>query len=190
MVVTQDADLEQKIRMYGLHGISKTAVERYKTGLPFYDIVYPGYKANLTDIQAALGVVQIQKLEQITHKRNRAAAWYDECLSGVEEIVTPIIRESNYSARHLYPILLNQKLKPHRDDIILRLRSHGIYSSVHFIPIYFHTFFKNFLKEIPSLPVTEDHFYREISLPLFPALKKGEVKYVCEVLKGIIVGLK
>ena len=81
-------------------------------GLPFYDIAYPGFKANLTDIQAARGVVQIRKLERINRLRNQVAEWYDRFLGGVEEITIPVIKEYNYSARHLYPILLNHEETP------------------------------------------------------------------------------
>lgn len=192
MIVTDDHgdsdELGKKLRMYALHGLSKNAVERYKTGLPFYDIVYPGFKANLTDIQAALGVVQIKKLPRIDRFRNCVAAWYDECLADVEEITTPVIKDYNHSARHLYPILLNQKLKPHRDEVIIELRKKKIFPSVHFIPVHFHSFFKTYFKDEIRLPVTEDLFYREISLPIFPELKKNDVKYVANTLKTIIRG--
>lgn len=188
MIVTDGDELEEKIRMYSLHGMSKNAIERYKKGLPFYDIIYPGYKANLTDIQAALGVVQIKKLPQIDRLRNGVAQWYDEYLKDMEEITVPKIRDYNHSARHLYPVLLNGKLKPSRDEIILRLREQGVYPSVHFIPVHFHSFFKDYFKGSVKLPVTEDLFSREISLPIFPGLKKNDVKYVAEVLKKTITG--
>jgi dTDP-4-amino-4,6-dideoxygalactose transaminase len=183
MIVTDRDDVEEKIRMYSLHGMSTNAVDRYKKGLPFYDIVYPGYKANLTDIQAALGVVQVKKLPQIDELRNRAAGWYDEYLKDVDEITLPLIREYNHSARHLYPVLVSEKLKPSRDRIILGLRDQGIYPSVHFIPVHFHSFFKSYFKDEIKLPVTEDLFYREISLPIFPELKEEDVKYVADALK-------
>ncbi len=176
----------KKLRMYSLHGLSKDAVERYKTGLPLYDIVYPGFKANMTDIQAALGVVQVKKLPVIDRLRNRAAAWYDEFLAGVDEITTPAIKEYNHSARHLYPVLLNPKLKRCRDEVILELRKKGICPSVHFIPVYFHSFFKAFFKEEIKLPVTEDLFSREISLPIYPELRRSDVKYVADTLKMIV----
>lgn len=192
MIVTDDhnPELEEKLRMYSLHGLSKTAVERYKTGLPFYDIAYPGFKANMTDIHAALGVVQVQKLPEITRLRNRVAGWYDFYLADVTEITTPVIRKTNYSARHLYPILLNQQLKPARDEIIIEMRNRGICPSVHFIPVHFHSFFKAYLNEELKLPVTEDLFYREISLPIFPEMQEDDVKYVADELKGIIRRLR
>lgn len=186
MIVTDREEIEQKLRMYSLHGISENAVERYKKGLPFYDIAYPGFKANLTDIQAALGVVQIRKLRRINRLRNQVADWYGRFLGDVEEITIPAIKDYNYSARHLYPILLNQKLKPYRDEIIIRLKKQGIYPSVHFIPVHFHSFFKGYLKDPILLPVTEDLFSREISLPIFPDMKRADVKYVSDVLKDTL----
>jgi dTDP-4-amino-4,6-dideoxygalactose transaminase len=186
MIVTDREAIEQKLRMYSLHGISENAAARYKKGLPFYDIAYPGFKANLTDIQAALGVVQTGKLGRINRLRNQVADWYDRFLGDVEEITVPAIKEYNYSARHLYPILLNQKLKPYRDEIIIQLRKKGVYPSVHFIPVHFHSFFKGYLKDPIHLPVTEDLFYREISLPIFPELKKSEARYVADVLKNAL----
>ncbi len=189
MIVTNTPGAEAKLRMYSLHGISKSNLERYQTGLPFYDVVYPGFKANLSDIHAALGVVQIQKLDKITRLRREIAGWYDQYLSDIPEISLPVIREYNDSARHLYPILVDSRLKAFRDEIIIRLREKGVFPSVHFIPVHFLTFFKNYLTEPPHLPVTEDLFYREISLPIFPELKKKDVKYVAETLKSIIFQL-
>jgi dTDP-4-amino-4,6-dideoxygalactose transaminase len=189
MIVTDNAELEKKIRTYSLHGISKSNIERYRTGLPFYDILYPGLKANMTDILAALGMVQMGKIEQITRLRRQAAAWYDGGLSGLfrsDELVLPKMRAYNDSARHLYPVLLGERFIAQRDDVILGLREQHIYPSVHFIPVHFHTFYKsNF--EVPNhLAVTEQLFYREISLPLFPEIKETDVARVVETLRKLI----
>lgn len=189
MIVTDRGDWEQKLRMYALHGLSKNAIQRYKTQLPFYDIQYPGFKANLTDIQAALGVVQVDKLPEIDARRNQICKWYDELLKDVEEITTPHIHEYNHSARHLYPILVDGKIKESRDDIIIKLREKGIYPSVHFIPVHYHTYFKEFFNEKIHLPVTEDLFHREISLPLFPELEYDDIKRVAETLETIIYSM-
>ncbi|MCP4217084.1 MAG: DegT/DnrJ/EryC1/StrS aminotransferase family protein, partial [bacterium] len=162
-------------------------------GLPFYDVALPGFKANMTDIQAALGVVQLKKLPQINRLRNRAAAWYDDCLKEMTEITPPVIRETNYSARHLYPILIATQLKERRDDVLLELKRRGIFPSVHFIPVHYHSFFKAYFeqhKQPLHLPVAEDLFAREISLPLFPELKKGDVSYVATSLKEILGKMK
>jgi dTDP-4-amino-4,6-dideoxygalactose transaminase len=186
MIVTDNAETEQLMRMYSVHGISKSNIERYQSGLPFYDVEVPGFKANLTDIQAALGVVQIKKLDEINGLRNQVAEWYDEALKDIEELTLPLIRPYNYSARHLYPVLLHPRLKDSRDEIILKLRDKGIYPSVHFIPVHFHTFYKKLYPEAPKAPVTEDLFSREISLPIFPGLGEKDVTYVSDGLKEIL----
>lgn len=185
MIVSSDSSKEKMIRMYSLHGISKSNRERYQTGLPFYDVEIPGFKANLTDIQAALGVIQIRKLDEITRLRNRVAQWYDEELATIDELIIPVIRPYNVSARHLYPVLLTPHLKTFRDTVILGLRERGIYPSVHFIPVYQHSFYQKRYNERPALPVTDDLFYREISLPIFPGLTLKDVKYIGNALKEI-----
>lgn len=189
MIATTNSALEKKLRMYALHGISKTALERYKTGLPFYDVAYPGFKANLTDIQAALGVVQAKKLPEIIRLRTQAAQWYNERLKNLHKISIPLIQPYNHSAFHLYPILVDDSLKTHRDAIIIRLREEGVFPSVHFIPVHFHSFFKSCLPHTPLLPVTENLFYREISLPVYPEISKEDIDYVASALEKILSDL-
>jgi dTDP-4-amino-4,6-dideoxygalactose transaminase len=191
MIVTNNTSLEEELRLFSLHGISKTALDRFHYKLPFYDIIRPGYKYNLSDLQAALGVAQIRKLSKITELRNQACEWYDYYLADVEEIQIPQIQKFNFSARHLYPILISKRLKSLRDDVIIGLRDHNIFPSVHFIPIHFHTYFsQNLDLDNLKLPVTEDNFFREISLPLFPELREEEVKYIAKTLKQIISTLQ
>jgi dTDP-4-amino-4,6-dideoxygalactose transaminase len=187
MIVTDKGNIEEILRMYSLHGITKSTTARDKGGLPFYDVVYPGVKANMSDIQAALGVVQMGKLRRITGLRNVIAYWYEFYLKndeGIAEGITiPMIKKYNYSARHLYPILLDRSLINSRDEIMKQLREAGINPSVHFIPVHFHSWFKKYFKEPLHLPVTNDLFYREISLPMYPELKEEDVKYISEKLK-------
>jgi len=187
MIVKKNNKNEELYRKYSLHGISKSNIERYKTGLPFYDIEVAGFKNNLTDIQAALGVVQMRKIDYITKQRNIIAEWYDEELKNISEIELPIMKKYNYSARHLYPILLKPELKDKRDELILKLRENNIYPSVHFRPVHFFSYFKKYYleEEINNLKIAEDLFYREISLPIFPEINREEVKKVANVLKKL-----
>ena len=186
MIVTDSAEKEKEIRMHALHGISKSNRERYHTGLPFYDVVCQGFKANLSDLHAALGVVQIKKLDRINRMRNEISGWYDQLLEDEERILTPVIRDYNYSARHLYPIRLEPPLASKRDEVILKLREKKIFPSVHFIPIHYHTYFKGVIKQPIHLPVTEKLFAGEISLPLFPGLVEKDIEYVVQALKEIL----
>ena len=186
MVVKKSNTNEALYRKYSLHGISNNNIERYKTGLPFYDIELPGFKNNLTDMQAALGVVQMKKINFITKQRNLIAEMYNELLKDVTEIEIPEIKKYNYSARHLYPILLKPVVKQLRDKLILKLRENNIFPSVHFIPVHFFSYFKKYYSkdETDDLKIAEDLFYREISLPIFPEITKEEVKRVTKTIKS------
>ncbi len=185
MIVKQSNKDEDIYRKLSLHGISKNNVERYKTGLPFYDVEYAGYKNNLTDIQAAIGVAQMKKIEHITKRRNLIAKWYDGFLQNLSFIDIPKIKSHNYSARHLYPILIKPELKEKRDSILIYLRKNKIFPSVHFVPIHFFSFFKKYYskKETENLKISEDMFFREISLPVFPELTKTKVELIVKTLK-------
>lgn len=192
MIVINDNSEEEKYRKLSLHGISKNNIERYKTGLPFYDVEYSGFKNNLTDIQAAMGIAQMRKIDYITKRRNEIAEKYDKLLSDVSEIQTPFIKPNNYSARHLYPILVNPDLKTKRDEIIIELRKKNIFPSVHFVPVHLFSFYKEYFKsdELSDLKISENVFSREISLPIFPELKDEEIKRVVESLKTILLKVK
>jgi len=193
MIVTDNRDLEDKLRKFSLHGITKSNIERYKTGLPFYDVIYPGFKYNMSDVLAAIGVAQIKKLNKILELRNTAAEIYNNYLKNIEEIQIPIIKNYNFSSRHLYPILINDNLKDKRDEIIIELKKRGISTSVHFIPVHKLTYFKNYFKENNiknELPLTEYIFSKEISLPIFPEINENQIKYIVNNLKMIISELK
>lgn len=184
MVVWDRPGVEKALRSYALHGISRSNLERYQTGLPYYDVVFPGYKANMSDLAAALGRVQLTKLDEITRRREAAALIYNRELSDLFWVQIPYIHPHNRPSRHLYPLLLSRETAPRRDDLIRHLRARGIFPSVHFIPIHHHTFYKQAGLEWPNLPVTEDLFSRELSLPLYPAMNEADVIRVSEALKA------
>jgi len=192
MIVMKDNFEEEKYRKFSLHGISKSNIERYKTGLPFYDVEFAGFKNNLTDIQAAMGIAQMRKIKYITKRRNEIAKKYDELLSDISEIKTPFIKQENYSARHLYPILINPDLRAKRNEILIELRKKYIFPSVHFIPVHFFSFYKDYFRkeDVSDLKVSEDVFNRELSLPIFPELKDEEIKRVVETLKTTLLKIK
>jgi dTDP-4-amino-4,6-dideoxygalactose transaminase len=184
MVVWDRAGVEKVIRSYALHGISKSNLERYQTGLPYYDVVFPGYKANMNDLAAALGRVQLTKLDEITRRREALAQVYNRELADLPQVQIPIIRTHNQPSRHLYPLLVAPSQAHRRDDLIRHLRSQSIFPSVHFIPIHHHSFFRKAALERPTLPVTEDLFCREISLPLFPTLGEANALRVSAAVRG------
>lgn len=183
MVVWNRPGVEKILRTWSLHGISKSNLERYQTGMPFYDVMVPGYKANMNDLAAAMGRVQLGKLDEITSRREAAAALYDRELSKLETVSVPFIEPWAKPSRHLYPLLLSPDQAGRRDELIRFLRSRNIFPSVHFIPVHHHIFFCRSGLEKPHLPVTEDLFRREISLPLYPSLEEEQILRVTSAIR-------
>lgn len=186
MVVTDSAELEKKMRMLSLHGITKTNVERYKDGSPAYDVVYEGFKANMTDISAAIGSVQIRKLNRITGNRRYIASLYTDMLKGDDRLILPV--EKNYckSAWHLYPLRVKSVSAGVRDQIIAELAGRGVQASQHFIPVYFHSFYEKYGDLRGCFPVTEKLWASEISLPVFPDMVKEDAEFVVKKLDEVL----
>jgi dTDP-4-amino-4,6-dideoxygalactose transaminase len=176
------------LKVLCLHGISKDAWDRYSDrGNWYYEVLEPGFKYNLSDIQSAIGIHQLKKLENFIETRTRYARIYNEILGGVEELEVPPDKADCRHAWHLYMLRLNlDKLSINRDEFIMRLREKGIGTSVHFIPISLHPFFARYahLKE-NQCPRALALYPRLISLPLYPAMTEGEVEFVAETVKDL-----
>lgn len=190
MLVWNRGGVEKLLRTWSLHGISKSNLERYQTGLPYYDVLFPGYKANMNDISAALGRVQLRKLDDITARREEAARALNQRLEGLPQVQIPVIKAHNQPSRHLYPLLLSPDQAERRDDLIRFMRSREIFASVHFIPVHQHTFFRRSGLDMPALPVCDDLFRREISLPLYPGMGENEVDRVAAAIRDFFSGPK
>lgn len=182
MVTTNNEQIADVLSKLRLHGISKDAWKRYDKGGSWkYDLEFAGWKYNMTDLQASLGLHQLKKLEGFLRRRNKLANVYKQELSGVEQVDLPVELKGRFHAFHLYPILVPKK---NRDDLIEFLKDEQIGTSVHFIPVHKFDFYKKRYGILASdLPVTEQVFLGEISLPLYPAMKIGDVKYVCKTIK-------
>lgn len=189
MVTTGDTNLANKIRILSLHGMSEITWKRF-TGKSrwYYEILEVGYKYNLSDILAAIGVVQFKKLNEMQEKRKEIVKIYKEELSGVEEIILPSQREGTEHAWHLYIIQIKPELlKITRDEFIERLIEEGVGTSVHFIPLHLMPFYKKcYGFKRGDFPNAEFVYERAISLPLYPKLSKSDAQYVAERAKKII----
>jgi dTDP-4-amino-4,6-dideoxygalactose transaminase len=188
MVTTNDDSLADRIRLMRLHGLSRDAWKRYSaTGNWRYDIWEAGYKYNLTDLQAALGLVQLSKCEEMWRSRVRIAQKYDQGLAPLEAYRIPSVALDVQHAWHLYVILVEPSvLRIHRDQVIEELRQRGIGTAVHFIPLHLHPYYqRTWGYRAGDFPVAEDYFDRCISLPIYPGMTEEGSNRVIEELQEI-----
>ncbi len=187
-VVTGDPDLEARIRLYSLHGMSKDAWKRYTSaGSWYYEVMYPGFKYNLTDIQAALGLCQLDKLDGFMKRRDGIVSLYDREFAVVEEVGTLSVDSGVRHARHLYPILLNlDRLTIDRARFIEELRAENIGTTVNFVPVHMHPYYRDtFGLKREDFPVAARAYDRLISLPLYPRMTDGDAADVVEAVLKI-----
>ena len=188
MATTGNDEYAERMRIMSLHGISKDAWKRYSAeGSWRYEILAPGFKYNLTDLQAALGVVQLSKCESMWARRVALANSYTRALSSLDAFHLPKVRSDVQHAWHLYAILVNPlALRIHRDQLIEELRNRGIGTSVHFIPLHTHPYYRQqWGYHDGDFPVAERYFDRCISLPLYPAMSDDDLDSVIEALTDI-----
>lgn len=188
MITTQDPALAARMRLLSLHGISRDAWKHYTLeGSWRYDIEALGYKYNLTDLQAAIGIAQLHKCETLLARRAALAARYTKQLSSLDAFATPAVPLDVQHAWHLYVLQVNEDiLDISRDRIIDELKARGIGTSVHFIPLHLHPLYqKNCGYRAGQFPNAERHFSRAISLPLFPDLPFDEQDHVIQALHDI-----
>jgi len=189
MVTTDNDEIAKEIGMWSFHGMSKDAWKRYLSkGSWYYEILAPGYKYNMTDIQASLGICQLSKLGNFLRAREKLAKRYTKAFSGMPEIVGPSVKKHVRHAWHLYPIQVNTDLlKIDRDKFIEALRAENIGTSVHFIPLYRHPFYqKTFGYKEGDFPVADHTYKRIVSLPLYPKMSMGDLDDVVEAVKKIV----
>ena len=188
-VTLENDDLASKIRLYSLHGMSKDAWKRYTSaGSWYYEVLYPGFKYNLTDIQAALGICQLKKLGDFTNKRQELARLYDDAFADLKELSPLSVRSDIVHARHLYPILLNlEALKIGRARFIEELKAENIGTTVNFVPVHMHPYYREtFGYKSGDFPVAENAYERLISLPLYPRMTARDAQDVIEAVKKIV----
>lgn len=188
-LATNDEELSERVRVLTLHGMTKDAWNRFDAGGSWrYDIKEFGFKDNLTDLAAALGRTQLKKIERLLDGRARVAARYFENLRDEEHLILPGFDEENRHAWHLFVVRVKNEQSPvQRDDVIRRLAERGIGTSVHYIPLHYHTAYKNLGRWSPGdFPVAEKIFEGAISLPIYPDMTNDEVDYVCDSLRDIL----
>ena len=172
-----------------LHGISRDAWKRYTAqGSWHYEIIAPGYKYNLTDIAAAIGLQQLRKADALHRRRTDRAGLYSELLADVPELVLPRVQPGRIHSWHLYVIRLQlNRLKIDRAQFITELQQRGIGVSVHWMPLHLHPYYREAYEYVPDdLPCAAALYPQIITLPLYPDMTDTEVGYVCDSIKQII----
>jgi len=189
MICTEDDDLAEKTRILRLHGISQDAWKRYSDkGSWYYEVQLPGYKYNMTDIQASLGLHQLARQEEFLRVRERYARVYTEAFADLPEIRAPFVKDHVRHAWHLYIVQLNlERLTIDRGQFIEALRGENVGTSVHFIPLHLHPFYQQEygFKE-GDYPVAEAAYEGIVSLPLYPRMTEEDVDDVVRAVKKVI----
>ena len=186
MITLCDAELEKKLRMLRFHGIERDAWKRYgKGGNPSYDIAQPGYKYNMPDMLAALGVVQLERLQEFNTRRTKLANLYLDGLKGIEGIELP--QSPGYDHTHAWHLFVIKNSKLDRDDFMNKLAEYNIGYGLHFPAAHNLTYVKEKYAVPPgTLPETNRAAAKILSLPLFPDMLEEDVEYVCSALKEIM----
>ncbi|BDG06315.1 DegT/DnrJ/EryC1/StrS family aminotransferase [Anaeromyxobacter oryzae] len=181
-VVTGSAGWAERMRLMSLHGISHDAWKRYTAeGSWYYEIVAPGFKYNLGDIAAALGLAQLARAEAMCARREAIARRYDDAFREDEAIELLTCPADRTNAHHLYVIKLVPPVD--RNRFIEELRARGIGASVHFIPLHEHPYYRDTYGYLPeSFPVAHDAYTRSISLPIYSAMTDAQVDRVIDTV--------
>lgn len=192
MITTDNGEYADRMRIMSLHGISKDAWKRYTAeGSWYYEIVAPGYKYNLTDIAAGLGIAQLRKASTFLKRRAQIAERYQEAFQGLNELDLPLTvdaKEGTTHSWHLYVIRLHlERLKIDRSKFIDELRQKGIGTSVHFIPLHIHPYYRETYGYQPDdFPVAYKTYQRILSLPIYARMTEDDVERVIESVTDIV----
>jgi dTDP-4-amino-4,6-dideoxygalactose transaminase len=189
MITTSDDALATRMRLLALHGMSRDAWKRYsETGSWYYEIVEPGYKDNMTDIQAAMGIHQLRQLDGFVQRRQELAALYDQAFSDLPEILLPRRMPGRNHTYHLYPLRLRADLlSVTRSEFIEELRARNIGTSVHFIPLHRHPFYRERYGYHPEqFPVCEEIYEGLLSLPLYPKMTDRDAADVIDAVRDTV----
>jgi dTDP-4-amino-4,6-dideoxygalactose transaminase len=188
MLTTPRLDIEQTARMLSLHGMSRDAWHRYsEDGNWRYDVAAQGFKYNLSDIQAAIGIHQLRKLDRFVDTRARYADRYHRLLGDLDTVELPPDNFRCRHAWHLYIVRLNlDRLTITRDEFIRELHGAGIGTSVHFIPVPVHRFFATLPLASYACPEALRLYQRIVTLPLYPAMTLEEIDYVAHTVRAVL----
>ncbi|HBG87083.1 MAG TPA: aminotransferase [Marinilabiliaceae bacterium] len=190
MLTTNDEELYKRVKIMRLHGINRDVWDRFTSDKPSweYDVVAPGYKYNMPDVNAAIGLAQLEQADGFKEERVKIAAFYLDKLADCESIDLPISHvDIKEHAWHLFPIVLNEKAKISRNDFIIRMSEAGIGTSVHYKPLFRMSYYKEAYDLRPSdFPNAERIWQGTVSLPIFPGMSDEELLYVVQTVRQLL----
>lgn len=180
-------EIYKQFMLLALHGQNKDALAKTKPGAWEYDIIYPAYKCNMTDIMASLGLVQLKRYPEILKRRKEVILRYNEGLKDLDISILQHYGEDFKSSEHLYLIRLNGKDVEYRNSIIEKMAELGVSTNVHYKPLPMHTAYKNLGFDIKDYPNAYDMYRNVMTLPLHTLLSDEDIDYVCEALKESLI---
>lgn len=188
MILTNKKEFYERLLLFRTHGITKdpNRLNERKT-LWYYDMQELGYNYRITDFQCALGIKQLDRLNEFVERRREIAKIYNHAFKDIEEIIIPYEKKEVVSSYHLYVILLRlERLTGNRKEIFEALRAENIGVNVHYIPIYYHSYYQKLGYERGICPNAEEYYERTLTLPLFPKMSDRDVRDVINAVKKVI----
>lgn len=176
----------KQFMLLSLHGQSKDALEKTQKGSWEYDIIYPAYKCNMTDIMASIGLAQLDRYDSMLKKRRNIIEMYNEGFKNENVSFLNHYCDNSMSSGHLYMVRLNGKDEKFRNRVIIKMEDYGINTNVHYKPLPMHTAYRNLGFDIKDFPNAFNLYKNEITLPLHTLLTEEEVKYIIESFKKCI----
>ena len=189
MLVTRDLGLAARARVMRLHGMNRDAFDRFTAAVPswYYEVVAPGFKYNLSDIAAALGIHQLKRVRGFQQRRAQIAALYDAAFAGLPLVPAPRPQNGDMHAWHLYVLRLADGAGVGRDLFIERLFAAGIGCSVHYIPLHLHPYWRDrYALRAAMFPHSQHAYERMLSLPLYTRMTDADVQRVVQAVRGAL----
>lgn len=186
IIVTNDEEYYEKLQLFRSHGITKNNLVNESHGDWYYEMQELGFNYRITDIQCALGLSQLKKLDSFVKSRIRIAKIYNEIFEDNPYFDVTVEKDNCESAYHLYPILLKDEFVKHKKEIFTKLRANGLGVQVHYIPVYKQPYYQKLGFNNNLCPVCEEFYTKEISIPMYPTLSDDDINFVNETLYKVI----
>lgn len=186
IIVTNDEKYFKRLQLFRSHGITKNNLINESHGDWYYEMQELGFNYRITDIQCALGLSQLKKLDSFVKSRRRIAKGYNEIFEDNPYFDVTVEKDNRESAYHLYPILLKDEFAKHKKEIFTKLRANGLGVQVHYIPVYKQPYYQELGFDNKLCPVCEEFYRRELSIPMYPTLTDDDIEFVNETLYNVI----